>query len=77
MNHSAELGDAASSWLPVSGDCWKADAAAHLQAELMTSDPRSMELILSGPLLVVAVIKRGLALLPLAWWATEWILLPT
>lgn len=43
----------------------------------MTSDPRSMELILSGPLLVVAVIKRGLALLPLAWWATEWILLPT
>lgn len=43
----------------------------------MTSDPRSMELILSGPLLVVVVIKKGLALLSLAWWATEWILLPT
>lgn len=63
--------------MPVSGDCWKVDAVAHLQAELITSDPRSTELMLPGPLLVVAVIKRGLALLPLAWWATGWILLPT
>lgn len=35
-----------------------------------------MEPMLPGPLLVVTVIKRDLALLPLSWWATKRVRLP-